>query len=205
MRECPYAQLIECGADQVLCKINGQCISKSSVCDGVKDCPDGGDETLCEYNCESSVKALKSFQCGGQIAFLNKTHYQLFEPNVSANASAASKFVNYTEQSQLDQFFEDSTGACIPSQWRCDGTNDCEDGTDEEQCSLFTCANDEYQCTDTGACIPKSWLCDGIVDCDNGEDEQRQICLNNGASVSSNECLDLGFLSMPRLYRYLFN
>ena len=46
IRECPYHRLIECEDRQVLCKIDGGCISKYSVCDGVKDCADAADE-LC--------------------------------------------------------------------------------------------------------------------------------------------------------------
>ena len=196
-RECPYAQLIECEDEEVLCKLSGQCIAKTQLCDGIADCPDGQDETLCDYDCSGQVSNLKSFQCGGKIAFLNSTHYQLFEPDLTGitDPTDADKFVAYESKAKLleTNIFNGSTGACIAIEWRCDGVNDCDDGTDEVECSLFTCADDEYQCSDTGSCIPKSWLCDGVDDCNNKEDENKQICLQNGATISSSGCVADGY------------
>lgn len=45
---------------------------------------------------------------------------------------------------------------------RCDGTVDCEDGTDEEACDCKTRLANMYN---------SSAVCDGVADCHGGEDE----------------------------------
>ncbi len=73
-RECPYAKLIECGTDEILCKANGKCLNKLRVCDGIQDCPNGEDEQGCAWIwghpwCDFLED---KFQCGGNIAKWNK-------------------------------------------------------------------------------------------------------------------------------------
>ncbi|MED6244594.1 Low-density lipoprotein receptor- protein 1B, partial [Ataeniobius toweri] len=66
---------------------------------------------------------------------------------------------------------------CIRASWKCDGDNDCLDGSDEESHSCYnhTCPNDQFKCN-SNRCIPKNWLCDGTNDCGNNEDEANTTC-----------------------------
>ncbi|KAB7498743.1 Very low-density lipoprotein receptor, partial [Armadillidium nasatum] len=75
--------------------------------------------------------------------------------------------------------------ACLPLRLRCNGIQDCSDGSDERGCgtnppgTLPTCADDEVQCY-AGNCIKKTSLCDGLIDCRHFEDEFYQksgICI----------------------------
>ncbi|MCA9612802.1 MAG: hypothetical protein H6722_29520 [Sandaracinus sp.] len=54
-------------------------------------------------------------------------------------------------------------GEVIESSWRCDGSADCRDDSDELGCPTFTC-ND-------GTSIPEAYRCDREVDCSEAEDE----------------------------------
>ena len=46
---------------------------------------------------------------------------------------------------------------------KCDGTDDCDDGSDEAGCPMFTCTSGEK--------VLARWKCDGYKDCDDGSDE----------------------------------
>lgn len=54
----------------------------------------------------------------------------------------------------------------------CDGDSDCDDGSDELNCS---CKSDEFKCNNS-KCILKRWTCDGFNDCGDNSDEVGEIC-----------------------------
>ena len=47
---------------------------------------------------------------------------------------------------------------------------DCDDGSDEMNCTESVCPDDEFKCGDH-ICIPKMWQCDGKRDCRDNSDE----------------------------------
>ncbi|XP_063285770.1 low-density lipoprotein receptor-related protein 2 [Pelobates fuscus] len=91
--------------------------------------------------------------------------------------------------------FRCTNGRCIPESWKCDGTGDCSDNSDEAGCHI-TCSASEFKCTD-GECISSSWQCDNEEDCEDGSDETH--C--TGRTCSSQQFTCTNGLCIPLAYR----
>ncbi|XP_026737242.1 serine protease nudel isoform X2 [Trichoplusia ni] len=66
----------------------------------------------------------------------------------------------------------------------CDGVFDCADGQDEADC--YSCAEDKYLCQKSQMCLPKELVCDGKQNCPHGEDELDCFALTNGNEMVFN-------------------
>ncbi|XP_063702432.1 serine protease nudel [Culicoides brevitarsis] len=63
----------------------------------------------------------------------------------------------------------------------CDGIVDCVDLTDEEGCLL--CSPDQFKCRLSKTCVNLANRCNNVVDCEHKEDELDCISLTNGVTV----------------------
>merc|ERR1719328_562221 len=70
--------------------------------------------------------------------------------------------------------FTCSNRRCIPSFYKCNGHNDCGDGSDEKNCVIVPakCDAHEFTCSNR-RCIPSFYKCNGHNDCQDGSDEKK--------------------------------
>ncbi|PNF13768.1 hypothetical protein B7P43_G13137 [Cryptotermes secundus] len=69
----------------------------------------------------------------------------------------------------------------VRPQFVCDDFLDCADGTDEQNC--HNCTEDEFYCYKSGKCLPSAYKCNHQLDCPHNEDESDCFALTNGFSV----------------------
>ncbi|XP_033099551.1 uncharacterized protein LOC117103150 [Anneissia japonica] len=158
----------QCSKSQLRCS-DGKCLHQKYICDGISDCPNGIDERNCpssltckhlEMRCENGVCVDQRYIClldndeyGNILGCRDRSHLY----NCAAFQCPA-------------HTYKCPNSFCIPIKSRCDGSNDCDNGEDEQYCDDYNCPG-YFKCKDATNCISQDRVCNNIKDCVRGDDE----------------------------------
>ncbi|XP_030025581.2 serine protease nudel [Manduca sexta] len=158
----------------------GRCIGLHEVCDGVRHCEDGNDESaeacnkkrnICKKDpfakgCECSTGEMKcrNGKCIPKTLFRDG-HDDCGDGTDEPGYKTCSQYLARVMPSRL-----------------CDGILHCQDRSDEDPSFCKCYAKKTFRCgtreSDGDHCVAPDMVCDGIRDCPNGEDEKTCIGLS---------------------------
>ncbi|XP_072021058.1 uncharacterized protein [Amphiura filiformis] len=155
---------------------DGTWLPAHAQCDGQRDCSGKNweDESLSEcgiyqtnFTCTNGRLSCKNGACVDpqyQCVY-NKDRYGFMQ-----GCRDATHLENCGDFSCDKGMIKCPDSYCIPLRYRCDGSIDCPNAQDEQQCDTFQCPN-HYRCKGSGNCLNHSELCDGVQHCPDGDDE----------------------------------
>lgn len=154
---------------------NGQCLAFNKRCDGVEDCDD--DEQDCPSPCNADQFRCNDGKCIEAAYRCNRVHDCQDKTDEIGCVTTTDPYNRTTELacSGPTQFQCANRRQCVAADQRCDGSAQCQDGSDERDCDndqVTPCPPDHIQCEDL-TCVDVRRRCDGHHDCPGGVDEQQ--------------------------------
>lgn len=156
-------QVTGCTNGEIPCKASDICINPHTArCNGRVECPFGDDE----QNCDSKVKSMGDNEVDSntqQPTYFDKYTASETKPQTSPVTQSTTSAVTSSAilPEMPEHFVCKKIIQTIPIEKRCNNVYDCEDATDEEDCT----------CKDYLRWEHASAICDGHVDCSDGSDE----------------------------------
>ncbi|KAH8417261.1 hypothetical protein KR222_007248, partial [Zaprionus bogoriensis] len=175
---------------------NGSCISSFEVCNGVRNCPDGSDETGLTCVSQRQHCSKPYFQCSYGACVIGTAACN--GVNDCADGSDETVLRCGTEDDIRD-FNRKQQGNCQENELKCpsqicidksrlvcDGQDDCGDGSGYDEsvalCGHLECPDYSFKCA-TGSCISSQLVCNGKADCFDGSDEAPLLCNTTAGPV----------------------
>lgn len=183
----------ECPEGSRFCPDSTVCVSEDQECDGTENCPDGSDETSCNYTtttepiscpigwlytCTDNQCVCDTTQCAQGFWLCSNGSRCIRSTQICdglTHCLDGSDEANCTVECSDAHVQCGGTAQCILKNSVCDGYSHCPDNSDEENCD--PCPESRpFKCNTSSKCIKELFLCDGYADCPNNEDEANATC-----------------------------